>query len=148
MKRQSFELSVGVFVLAGIIAVAYLAVNLGELDIFGKQYYNLKARFQSVSGLNVGARVEVSGVGVGKVTAIDLDLKSMAALVTFKVIKELEVTDDTIASIRTSGLIGDKYIKLSPGGSEEVLAEGDIITETESAIDIEELIGKYVFGGV
>jgi phospholipid/cholesterol/gamma-HCH transport system substrate-binding protein len=148
MKRQSFELSVGVFVLAGILAVAYLAVNLGELDIFGQEYYHLKARFQSVSGLKVGARVEVSGVAVGKVQRIDLDLKSMAAVVTFKIQKELEITDDSIASIRTSGLIGDKYVKLSPGGSDKLLAEGGMITETESAVDIEELIGKYVFGGV
>ena len=148
MKRQTFELSVGIFVLAGILAVAYLAVNLGELDIFGEKHYPLRARFQSVSGLKVGARVEVSGVVVGKVTDIKLDLESMSAEVTFKVQKDLKVTDDTIASIRTSGLIGDKYLKLSPGGADDVLSPGEMITETESAVDIEELISKYVFGGV
>ena len=148
MQRQSFELSVGILVLAGILAVAYLAINLGELELFGKEYYHIKARFQSVSGLKTGATVEISGVMVGKVTAIELDRNDMVALVTMRVEKGIELTDDTIASVRTAGLIGDRYIKISPGGSDEILADGDLITETESAVDIEELIGKYVFGGV
>jgi phospholipid/cholesterol/gamma-HCH transport system substrate-binding protein len=148
MQRQNFELSVGVLVLAGLIAVAYLAVNLGELEVFGKEYYHVKARFQSVSGLKKGATVEISGVSVGKVAAIELDKENMAAMVTLRVQSDIELTDDTIASVRSTGLIGDKYIKVSPGGSEVVLKEGDLITETESAVDIEELIGKYVFGGV
>jgi phospholipid/cholesterol/gamma-HCH transport system substrate-binding protein len=148
MQRQTFELSVGVLVLAGLLAVAYLAINLGELDVFGKETILIKARFQSVSGLKTGARVEISGVMVGKVTGIELDRKKMAAMVSMKVEKGLELTDDTIASVRTSGLIGDKYIKLAPGGSPVVLTEGGLITETESAVDIEEMLGKYVFGDV
>ncbi len=148
MKRASVEMSVGIFVLMGILAVGYLAIQLGKMELMGDNYYTLKARFQSVSGLKNGARVEIAGVQVGKVTSITLDKERMAALVTMKIQKGIEITDDAIASVRTSGLIGDKFIKLSPGGSDEILKDGDLITDTESSVDIEELIGKYVFGGV
>lgn len=148
MKRASVEMSVGIFVLMGILAVGYLAIQLGKMELMGDNYYILKARFQSVSGLKNGARVEIAGVPVGKVTSITLDKERMAALVTMKIQKGIEITDDAIASVRTSGLIGDKFIKLSPGGSDEILKDGDLITDTESSVDIEELIGKYVFGGV
>lgn len=147
MKRASVEMSVGIFVLMGILAVGYLAIQLGKMELMGDNYYTLKARFQSVSGLKNGARVEIAGVPVGKVTSITLDKERMAALVTMKIQKGIEITDDAIASVRTSGLIGDKFIKLSPGGSDEILKDGDLITDTESSVDIEELIGKYVFGG-
>ncbi len=148
MKRSTIELTVGIFVLIGILAVAYLTVRLGRMEIMGEDHYVLKARFHSITGLKTGARVEISGVEVGKVARISLDQKTMAAMVEMKLKKGLEITDDAIASVRTSGLIGDKYIKLSPGGSDVVLKDGEVITETESALDIEELIGKYVFGKV
>jgi phospholipid/cholesterol/gamma-HCH transport system substrate-binding protein len=108
----------------------------------------LNARFQSVSGLKKGAQVEIAGVPVGKVDLISLDHERQVALVKLKIEHGVVLTDDVIASVKTSGLIGDKYIKLSPGGSDTVLKAGDTIIETESALDIEELISKYAFGKV
>jgi phospholipid/cholesterol/gamma-HCH transport system substrate-binding protein len=148
MKKSSIELWVGVFVLIGIVCIGYLATQLGELGWFEEGYYPLHARFQSVSGLVPGTQVEMAGVRVGKVDAISLDRDRLEAVVTLKILKGIELKDDVIASIKTAGLIGDKYIKLSPGGSDDVLKPGDFITETEPAIDLEELISKYVFGKV
>jgi len=148
MKKSSVEVSVGIFVLIGIICIGYLTIRLGNLGWFGEQYYPLYARFQSVSGLKSGAQVEIAGVSVGSVGAITLDRKRMIAVVKLDIENGIELTDDVIASVKTEGLIGDKYIKLSPGGSEKVLKPGDYITETESAIDLEEILSKYVFGKV
>ncbi|MDR0339598.1 MAG: outer membrane lipid asymmetry maintenance protein MlaD, partial [Desulfovibrio sp.] len=107
----------------------------------------LTARFSSVTGLKSGANVEIAGVPVGKVTGIRMD-DSYRAVVTLLINKGVALSDDSIASVKTSGLIGDKYVSLSSGGSETMLADGDQVTETESAVDIEALISKYVFGGV
>lgn len=148
MKRSSLELGVGIFVVIGLICVGYLTLKLGKMDLLGGDYYHLKARFQSIAGLKTGAAVEISGVSVGRVGAIGLDPQRMVALVTIDIKKGIVLPDDTIASVKTSGLIGDQYIKLSPGGSDRVLKNGDMITETQSALDIEELISKYVFGSV
>ncbi|MFH1035798.1 MAG: outer membrane lipid asymmetry maintenance protein MlaD [Pseudomonadota bacterium] len=148
MKRENIELSVGIFVLLGLLAVGYMTVKLGKVDFMGDNTYLLTARFQSVSGLKTDARVEVAGVAVGKVAAIHLDTKTMAAIVDLKIDQGLKFTVDTIASVRTAGLIGDKFVKLSPGGMPDDLKPGDTITDTESPLEIEELIGKYVFGGV
>lgn len=146
MKKTSIEIAVGVFVLIGILCVAYLTIRLGKMELLGGNYYTLNARFQSVSGLKSGAMVEMAGVQVGQVDAIDLDPVQQVAIVTLKIDKSLSLTDDVIASVKTSGLIGDKYINLTPGGSEQFLNPGDTITDTESAVDLEELISKYVFG--
>jgi len=148
MKRSSIELWVGIFALVGILCIGYLTIHLGQLEWFGDNYYRLNAEFQSVSGLKPGTHIEMAGVQVGLVDAINLDLEKQVALVILKIQKNIELTDDVIASVKTSGLIGDKYIKLSPGGSDIILKSGDYITETESAIDLEELISKYVFGKV
>ena len=148
MKRSSIELWVGIFALVGILCIGYLTIHLGQLEWFGDKYYRLSAVFQSVSGLKPGTHIEMAGVQVGLVDAINLDPEKQVALVTLKIHKNIELTDDVIASVKTSGLIGDKYIKLSPGGSDIILKSGDYITETESAIDLEELISKYVFGKV
>ena len=148
MKKASIETAVGLFVFIGILSVGYLTVKLGKMEILSRDYYYLKAYFESVSGLKVGANVEMAGVPIGKVEAIRLDAERLTAEVRLKLQSDVVVTDDTIASVKTSGLIGDKYIKLSPGGSELVLKPGETIIETESALDIEELISKYVFGGV
>lgn len=148
MKKASIETAVGVFVFIGILCVGYLTVKLGKMELLGKDYYFLQAQFQSVSGLKVGANVEMAGVPIGKVEAISLDTDELTARVRLKIQSGVVVTDDTIASVKTAGLIGDKYIKLSPGGSDIVLQSGDTLIETESALDLEELISKYVFGGV
>jgi len=146
MKKTSIEIAVGVFVLVGILCVAYLTVQLGKMELLGGNYYTVNARFQSVSGLKSGALVELAGVQVGQVEAINLDPVQQVAIVAMKVNNSVKLTDDVIASVKTSGLIGDKYINLTPGGSEQALKPGDTITDTESAVDLEELISKYVFG--
>lgn len=148
MNRSLVEIGVGVFVLIGIICVGYLTIRLGKMELFGADYYSVSAQFQSISGLNTGASVEVAGVQIGKVESISLDKEEMVAVVKMKIQNGVVLTDDVIASIKTAGLIGDKYIKLTPGGSDEILKSGDTIIETESAVDLEELISKYVFGGI
>ena len=148
MNKSSVELGVGIFVLIGLICVGYLTIQLGKMKLLGDDHYFLNARFLSVSGLKAGAQVEIAGVEVGQVDSISLDAKDNVAMVRLKIKKDIVLTDDVIASVKTSGLIGDKYIKLSPGGSDEILGPEDTITETESALDIEELISKYAFGDV
>lgn len=147
MKKYSLEFSVGIFVLIGLACLGYLTIKLGKMEVFGADGYTLTARFSSVAGLRTGASVEIGGVPVGKVTDIAL-AKNYTAGVTLLINNGVELSDDSIASIKTSGLIGDKYVSISIGGSPDMLAHGGEITETESAIDIEALISKYVFGGV
>ena len=146
MKKTSVETAVGVFVMIGLISVAYLTIKLGKMEWFGEGYYLLDARFDSVSGLKTGAQVDMAGVEIGQVAGIRLDSERQVALVQLKIKEDVMLTDDVIASVKTSGLIGDKYIKLTPGGSDRTLKAGDMIIETESALDIEELVSKYVFG--
>ena len=134
--------------LIGIICVGYLTIQLGKMQWIGDNFYPLDVRFKSAAGLKTGSQVEIAGVKVGQVDAIRFDQARQMAMVRLKIQKNIVLTDDVIASVKTSGLIGDRYIKLTPGGSELVLKPGDQITETESAIDFEELISKYVFGGV
>lgn len=148
MKKYSKETSVGVFVLICLLCVGYLTIKLGKMEVMGDNTYSVHARFTSITGLRVGADVEIAGVPVGKVASIILDTEDSRAKVTFAIRKDVPLTDDVIASVKTSGLIGDKYIKLTPGGSAESLTDGGEITDTESAVDLEELISKYVFGGV
>jgi phospholipid/cholesterol/gamma-HCH transport system substrate-binding protein len=148
MKKINVELAVGLFMLIGIVCVGYLTIRLGKMELIGSDHYPIVARFASVTGLKNGARVEIAGVQVGKVDSISLDKQQQVALVRLKIQKAVQLDEDTIASIKTSGLIGDKFIKLSPGGSDTILEAGESIVETESAIDLEELISKYVFGDV
>ncbi len=148
MKKSSLELGVGIFVLIGFMCVGYLAVRLGNMEFFKDDHYFLNARFNSVTGLKAGANIEIAGVQVGQVDSISLDLMEKVAMVRLKIKKEVVLTDDVIASVKTAGLIGDKYIKLSPGGSDDILKPGDTIIDTESALDVEEIISKYAFGGV
>ncbi|MBW1925834.1 MAG: outer membrane lipid asymmetry maintenance protein MlaD [Deltaproteobacteria bacterium] len=148
MKKYSMETIVGIFVFIGLICVGYLTVKLGKMELMGGDNYILYARFNSVSGLKTDSSVEMAGVEIGRVSKIGLDLERQMALVTLKIHKDVQITDDAIASIKTSGMIGDKFIRITPGGSDIILQPGDTITETESAIDLEELISKYVFGGV
>ncbi|MBU1570122.1 MAG: outer membrane lipid asymmetry maintenance protein MlaD [Proteobacteria bacterium] len=147
MKKTLIETYVGIFVLLGLICVSYLTIKLGKMELIGDNNYPVYARFQSVSGLKQGAHVEIAGVKVGTIESISLD-KDKKAIVKMKIEKGLVLTDDVIASVKTSGIIGDKYIKISPGGSDIILKPGEMITETESALDLEELVSKYVFGGV
>lgn len=148
MQKTSIEMAVGVFMLIGIVCVGYLTIQLGKMQWLGDDFYSLDARFKSAAGLKSGSQVEIAGVQVGQVGAIQFDPNRQMALVRLRIQKNIVLTDDVIASVKTSGLIGDRYIKLTPGGSDIVLKSGDQIIETESAIDFEELISKYVFGKV
>jgi phospholipid/cholesterol/gamma-HCH transport system substrate-binding protein len=147
-NKTAIETAVGVFVLIGLLCVGYLTIKLGKMELLGDNFYYLQARFQNATGVKKGAQVEIAGVPVGQVDSITLDRQKQMALIKMKIQKGIQVTDDVIASVKTSGLIGDRFIKLSPGGSDKILKSGDTITETESAIDIESLLSKYVFGGV
>lgn len=144
------ETAVGIFVLIGMACMAYMAVRLGKMEVFGQEGFELSAAFDSVSGLRVGADVELAGVPVGRVASISLDPDPVRnqAIVKLRLDRDLQLSDDSMASIRTSGLIGDKFINLSRGGSERLLRSGDTIVETESSVDIGTLISKYAFGGV
>ena len=146
MKQSSLELGVGVFVLLGIICVGYLTIRLGEVEVLRDNYYYLNARFTSVTGLKVGAQVEIAGVQVGQVEEVALDPKEFVALVRLKIKETIQLSEDAIASVQTAGLLGDKYIQLSQGGSDQMLKPGDRIIETEPALNIEDLIRKYAFG--
>jgi phospholipid/cholesterol/gamma-HCH transport system substrate-binding protein len=146
MKRAGLELTVGIFVLLGLACLAYLAVNLGKMEIFGRGY-QIFANFDNVSGLKTGAAVEVAGVEVGRVDSIRLT-SFFQARVGMKLHTGLKVHDDAIASIRTKGIIGDKFVKLSPGNSEKLVPAGGKIINTESSIDLEELISSYIHGKV
>jgi phospholipid/cholesterol/gamma-HCH transport system substrate-binding protein len=149
MKKANIETIVGIFVLIGILCLAYLSIKLGKMEFLGGDYYEVTALFDSVSGLKSGASVEIAGVEVGRVDRIVLDPKSGAqARVYLRIRKGIKLTDDVIASIRTRGLIGDKFVLLKPGGSERPLAAGGRVRETESAVDFEDLLSKYIHGQV
>ena len=149
MNSAKLELTVGIFMLIGILCLGYLSIKLGKMELIGGNNYRVTARFDSVSGLKSGARVELAGVEIGTVERIGLSSASGdQAEVTLKIKDGIKITDDVIASVRTSGIIGDKFIKLKPGGSDVALKEGGKIRETESAIDIEELVSKFIHGNV
>jgi phospholipid/cholesterol/gamma-HCH transport system substrate-binding protein len=145
MKRANLEMIVGVFLLAGFLSFSYLAVKMGDLSLFKQDSYSVKAHFTSISGLKEGAQIELAGVNVGKVSEIDLDTAEYEAIVHLEINNDVQLTDDSMASIRTAGIIGDKFIKLTPGGSDIYLEPGDVMEETESSISLEELVSKYIF---
>jgi phospholipid/cholesterol/gamma-HCH transport system substrate-binding protein len=148
MKKGYLELIVGLFMIAGFAGFVYLSLQLGEFSIFSTtKYYTLTAEFENVSGLKEGATVEISGVVVGKVSDIVLD-KNGLAKVTMLIDNGVKVGDSAIASVRTQGIIGDKYIRIINGSMDVLLKNNDEIMDTESAVDIEELVSKYIFGGV
>jgi phospholipid/cholesterol/gamma-HCH transport system substrate-binding protein len=145
MKKLNTEFVVGLFMLAGFLAFAYLSSQMGEFSVFSlERNYQLEAQFDNVSGLKVGATIEIAGVTIGKVSEISLGKEGLAK-VALMVNQGVDISSDAIASIRTQGLIGDKYIKIIQGADEEMLADGGEIFDTESAIDFEELVSKYIF---
>lgn len=139
---------IGLFVAVGLVCTAYLTIKLGRMEVLGDSGYTVTARFTSVAGLRVGANVEIAGVSVGRVSAIRLDTSDFTAHVDLRIDKGVPLSEDVMASVKTSGLIGDKYIALTPGGADQQLAPGSTITDTEPTLDLEALIGKVVFGGV
>ena len=145
MRRFNVEIVVGLFMVAGFLCFAWLSIKLGDIDVFGPKSYSVSAKFGSVSGLKSGAIVEIAGVQVGKVTDISFDPKEYEAQVVMAINQGVVLQDDSIASVRTAGIIGDRYIDISPGGSNELIGDGGRIHETESAINLEELVSKYIF---
>ncbi|MGV7228822.1 MAG: outer membrane lipid asymmetry maintenance protein MlaD [Nitrospirales bacterium] len=146
MERGKLEFVVGLFVLVGILCLGYLAIKLGKLELVGGNYYELTADFSSSSGLKKGASVEIAGVEVGRVKSIEL--KDDQAEIVLAIQDGITVYNDAIASIKTRGIIGEKYMGLSPGGSGDPLPKGGTIVDTESGIDLEQVISQFIHGNV
>jgi phospholipid/cholesterol/gamma-HCH transport system substrate-binding protein len=147
MKNSNIEVAVGAFVLLGLVTVVWFAVQAGAGVAIGGSTYQLFARFTNIGGLKPGSQVLLAGVPVGRVEKIDLDAQ-YAAIVHLNVKQEVRLPSDTIASIKTSGLIGDKYVALAPGADSKNLSPGGMITDTESAMDLESIISRFAFGNV
>lgn len=145
MKRISIETIVGIFLVLGLVALAYMSVKLGGVSLFGTDQYKVSAQFGNISGLTKDATVEIAGVIVGKVSNVSLNGDDYQAKVEMLINPNIKLQEDTIASIRTQGIIGDKYVKLSPGASEDLIKDGGEIVETESSLVLEELVSKYMF---
>ena len=146
MEKTKLELMVGAFVLVGIVCLGYLSIKLGKLEVIGGDLYEVDAQFNSASGLKPGTTVEIAGVEVGRVKSIML--KEDRAMVRLAVQNGTKLYSDTIASIKTRGIIGEKFLALSPGGGGDPLKAGDMIRDTESGLDLEELVSQYVHGKV
>lgn len=145
MKRINIETIVGIFLVLGLLALGYLSVKLGGVSLFGTDQYKVTAQFGNISGLTKDATVEIAGVIVGKVLNVSLNGEDYQAKVEMLINPGVKLQEDTIASIRTQGIIGDKYVKLSPGASEDLIQPGGEIIETESSLVLEELVSKYMF---
>jgi phospholipid/cholesterol/gamma-HCH transport system substrate-binding protein len=141
---RTTQLFVGIFTVIGIAALAFLSVRLGRVEIFPAPGYTLFANFDNIAGLKTGDRVEIAGVKVGKIT--DIGLKDNRARVAMRVDEGVEVDDDAIAKVLTSGLIGDKYVAIALGGGDD-LKTGGTIHKTQSAFVLEEAIGAFINGG-
>ncbi len=146
MERSKVDLAVGVFVIVGILALAYLSIKLGQVSFFGASGYVITADFPSVGGLKAGSTVEIAGVEVGRVESIGL--QDYQAHVVFRINSNVKLQEDSIASIKTKGLIGEKFVRISPGGSDKIIPPGGKLREIEPPVDFEELLSKYIFGKV
>ena len=146
MERGKLEFVVGIFVLVGVVCLSYLAIKLGKLELVGGNYYELHADFSSTSGLKSGAPIEIAGVQVGRVKAIGLKDDQASAVLAIQ--DDVSVYSDAIASIKTRGIIGEKFMELSPGGGGEILKNGSSIQDTESGIDLEQVISQFIHGNV
>lgn len=148
MKKYNMETIVGIFVILGLICVGYMTVKLGKVDFLGDKSYTLIANFTTVAGLRIGSPVNILGIEVGRVEKIAIDQDNLKAVVEMKINNGIKIYDDAIASIKTEGLIGDKYLNIDPGGGGNLLANKGVITDTQAAVDIEQIISKYAFGEV
>ena len=146
MRRSALDLSVGLFLIIGLLAVGWLSVNLGRVDLLGGRGYVVNADFPTVGGLKVGSPVEIAGVEIGNVS--NILLVDDQARVVMSIRSGVKLQDDSIASIKTKGLIGEKYVRISPGGSDKIIPPNGRIREVEAPVDFEELLSKYIFGKV
>lgn len=145
MKNLGLNFVVGLFVLLGFAVLIYMSVSIGGATLTDSNSYKIVARFESTSGLKEGAFVEIAGVRVGQAKSIVFDPVNYESVVTITLDNTVQIPDDSIASIRTAGIIGDRFIKLTPGGSDLYLEDGEELIETEPSISLEELISKYMF---
>jgi len=143
---RRIEISVGIFVFLGLVGMAYMALKLGEVGGLGTTGYTLTARFEDAGGVRAGADVMIAGVVVGRVERVRLAGEDEAEMV-LRINHGVRITRDAIATIRTKGIIGDRYVRITQGAEEDYLEPGDEILETESALNLEDLIAKYIFSG-
>ena len=148
MKKYKMETTVGIFVVIGILCLGYITIKLGNLSLINSDTFSLYTKFTSVSGLRTGNSVEMFGIEIGRVGKLSMNQDEQVAVVELKIKKDVEIYGDAIASVRTSGLIGDRYVQIDPGGGDEKLNHGDSIIETEAPIDLQGIISKYAFGDV
>lgn len=146
MDRRGLELGVGVFLVVGVLCLAYLSFKLGDVHLWGDTGYEVTATFSNVAGLKDKAPVTMAGVMIGEVK--DIQLKDGQALVTLRIRNGIQLEEDVIAGIKTLGIIGDKYVSISPGSSEEFIRPGGRIRDTQPPLDLESLVGRFVFGNV
>jgi phospholipid/cholesterol/gamma-HCH transport system substrate-binding protein len=146
MRRSALDLGVGIFVLVGLIALGWMSAKLGRVDFLGNRGYVVSADFPTVGGLKAGSTIEIAGVEVGRVDRIVL--QDYQARVIMVIQPQVKLQDDSIASIKTKGLIGERYVRISPGGSDKLIQANGRIREVEPPVDIEELLSKYIFGKV
>ena len=146
MNRKGLEFAVGVFLLIGLACLAYLSFSLGKVSLWGSPYYEVHATYSTVSGLKEQAPVDMAGVTIGRVHKIQL--KDGQALVTLDILKKVRLEVDVIASIKTMGLLGEKYVSISPGAADQYIKPGGAIMDTQPPLDIESLIARFVFGNV
>jgi len=146
MQRFNLEIAVGLFVVLGLLALGYLSIKLGEVQIGGGNTYTLTAVFPTVTGLQQSATVEIAGVAIGRVEHIGL--QDFAAVVTMRLDANVRLQDDAIASIRTRGLIGEKFVRITPGGSDRLIPPGGRLREVETPLDFEDLLGRFIQGKI
>jgi phospholipid/cholesterol/gamma-HCH transport system substrate-binding protein len=146
MRKFDIELAVGFFLLIGIICMAYLSFKLGKMEVVGTKGYDISAVFSNSGGLKVGSGIVIAGVDVGRVRSITLDNYQARLIMHFRT--DIKIQEDSIASIKTRGLIGEKYVEITPGGSDKMIPPGGKIRDTQPPVDLDELIAKYVFGKI
>ena len=146
MERKGLELGVGLFLLLGFLCLGYLSVKLGNVRLWKSSDYRVHATFTNVAGLKALADVTMAGVRIGRVESVQL--KDGQALVVLDIQQDVRLEEDVIASIKTMGIIGDKYVSISPGASDNYIEPGGKIQDTQPPLDIEKLVGKFVFGSV
>jgi len=149
MRIRSLEMGVGLFLLAGLLALLLLSLRVSGLSVGNADTYKVYAYFDNIAGLTVRSKVTMAGVTIGKVTATDLDRDSFTGRVTMEIQQDVDMLPvDSTASILTAGLLGEKYIGISVGGDEEALGDGDTISDTQSSLVLEDLIGKFLLNSV
>lgn len=147
MYSRGVEIIVGAFLILGVVAISFLAIQVSGLGLtsYRGDSYQISAKFNDVGGLAPRAKVNIAGVTVGQVTAIHLDPISVRAVVDMSIRKDVDyLTTDSIAAIKTAGVLGEQYISISVGGAPDLLEPGDTISDTQSALVLEDLIGKIM----